>query len=201
MQHFTDHRQADTTDEIWFVEHPPIYTRGMSCKLTPFVGNGIEVVDTDRGGQITYHGPGQQMVYTLLDLRRLGIGIRQLVKLLEQAVINVIAGLGIIARRRTGAPGVYVEGAKIAALGLRVRRGCCYHGLCLNHCPDLVPFTAIDPCGFPGLPVTSLQELGIQVSGQRLQQLLIEQIAELLFYTPVTVCHRSEAVLHPLSLP
>ncbi len=176
MQAFTDQRQQETADEIWFVEHPPVYTRGMSCRLTPFINNGIEVVDTDRGGQITYHGPGQQVVYVLLDLRRLGIGVRRLVVVLEQVVIDILAGLGIIATRRSGAPGVYVDSAKIAALGLRVRRGCSYHGLCVNRNPDLTSFAAIDPCGYPGLAVTSLQQLGVCVSRQFLQQQLLIQL-------------------------
>ncbi|HED12352.1 MAG TPA: lipoyl(octanoyl) transferase LipB [Gammaproteobacteria bacterium] len=172
MQAFTDQRQPQTADEIWFVEHPPVYTRGMSCQLVPFSNNAIEVVDTDRGGQITYHGPGQQMMYTLLDLRRLGIGVRRLVSVLEQSIIAVLTAQGVAAERRAGAPGVYVGGAKIAALGLRVRRGCCYHGLCLNNNPDLAPFAAIDPCGYPDLPVTSLQQLGVRVSAEILQQQL-----------------------------
>jgi len=182
MQEFTDQRQTDAADEIWYVEHPPVYTRGMNCQLTPFISNGIEVVDTDRGGQITYHGPGQIMMYALLDLRRLGVGIRMLVKTLEQIVIDVLAAQGVIAERHAGAPGVYVDGAKIAALGLRVRRGCSYHGLCLNNNPDLTPFAAIDPCGYPGLPVTSLQQLGVQVTMQRLQQQLLANLRSQLDY-------------------
>ena len=163
MQNFTAAREAGTPDELWLLEHPPVYTLGLNCKAQhlPRTDNGIPLVKTDRGGQITYHGPGQIIVYTLLDLRRRGLGVRALVQKLEHAVIELLAGYGIAANGRADAPGVYVAGAKVAALGLRVRNGCCFHGLSLNVDMDLIPFRAIDPCGYPGLEVTRLRDLGI----------------------------------------
>lgn len=160
MQVFTDERDADRGDELWLVEHPPVYTLGLNGKpehvLDPA---GIPVVAVDRGGQVTYHGPGQTVVYALLDLRRLGLGPRQLVMALEQGVIDLLAEYEIDAIGHRDAPGVYVGGAKIAAVGLRVRRGCCYHGLSFNVSMDLEPFTRINPCGYPGMAVTQLGDL------------------------------------------
>jgi lipoyl(octanoyl) transferase len=157
MRSFTVSRGEETVDELWLVEHPPVYTLGQGASPVT-VGNGIPVVKSDRGGEITYHGPGQVVLYTLVDLARRGIKVKSFVCRLEQAVIDLI---GVRARRKSGAPGVYVEGAKIAALGIRVTRGRAYHGLALNVDMDLTPFTAIDPCGYPGLPVTQMRDLGV----------------------------------------
>ena len=163
MQAYTDGRAPDTADEIWVVEHPPVYTLGVAGRPEhlPRVANGIPVVRTDRGGQITYHGPGQAVIYLLLDLRRRGLTVRPLVRLMEQAVIDWLRRHGIAAEGRADAPGVYVRGAKIAALGLRIRNGCSYHGLAFNVAMDLSPFRAVDPCGYPGLEVTQARDLGI----------------------------------------
>ncbi len=160
MQDFTDRREADTPDELWLVEHPPVFTLGQAGKPEHVLDAGdIPVLRCDRGGQVTYHGPGQAVLYTLLDLKRADLGVKTLVSALEQAVIDLLASLGLTAERRVGAPGVYVAGAKIAALGLRVRRGCCYHGLSLNVAMDLAPFARINPCGYAGLAVTDLRAL------------------------------------------
>lgn len=161
MQEFTATRTADTADELWLVEHPPVYTQGMNGKPEHLLDVGdIPLVKTDRGGQVTYHGPGQIVVYVLIDLRRRGLGVRQLVGLLEQAVIDLLTGYGIAAQTRRDAPGVYVQGKKIAALGLRVRHGCSYHGLSLNVAMNLAPFQRINPCGYAGLEVTQLRDEG-----------------------------------------
>lgn len=165
MQAFTEQRTAETADELWLLEHPPVYTLGRNGKEEHLLDTGtIPVLRVDRGGQVTYHGPGQLVAYTLLDLRRRQLGVQSLVSRLEQAVINLLADHSILAERRSGAPGVYVEGRKIAALGLRVRRGCCFHGLSLNVSMDLAPFSRINPCGYRGLQVTQLAELGILTS-------------------------------------
>jgi lipoyl(octanoyl) transferase len=163
MQAFTTGRAADTADEIWVLEHPPVYTLGVASRSEhlPRLSNGIPVVKTDRGGQITYHGPGQAVIYLLLDLRRRGLSVRPLVRLMEQAVIAWLSRHGIAAEGRADAPGVYVRGAKIAALGLRIRNGCSYHGLAFNVSMDLAPFHAIDPCGYAGLEVTQARDLGM----------------------------------------
>lgn len=160
MQDFTAGRGPDTQDEIWLLEHPPVFTLGMAGKREHLLADiGIPVVPIDRGGQVTYHGPGQIVVYLLLDLRRRGYGVRELVRRIEQAVIDMLAGHGVAAERLAGAPGVYVGGAKIAALGLRVKNGCTYHGLALNVDMDLAPYRAINPCGYAGMAVTQLKEL------------------------------------------
>jgi lipoyl(octanoyl) transferase len=163
MQNFTAQRDATTSDEIWLVEHPPVYTLGIAARAQhlPRGANDIPIFKTDRGGQITYHGPGQLVAYLLLDLRRRGLSVRPLVKIMEHSVIDLLAEYGVNAGTRADAPGVYVGDAKIAALGLRIRRGYCYHGLALNVEMDLQPFAAIDPCGYPGLEVTQLRDLGI----------------------------------------
>ncbi|WP_324780130.1 lipoyl(octanoyl) transferase LipB [Thiobacillus sedimenti] len=162
MQDFTARRTPDTPDELWVLEHPPVYTLGQAGKAEHLIAaTDIPLVPIDRGGQITYHGPGQAVVYVLVDLRRRGYGIRELVVRMEQAVIDFLAARGASAARRAGAPGVYVDGAKIAALGLRVRHGCTYHGLALNVDMDLGPFAAINPCGYAGMPVTQCRDLGI----------------------------------------
>lgn len=160
MKAFTDSRNGETADEIWFVEHPPVYTLGLAGDASHVLDAGdIEVLPIDRGGQVTYHGPGQMVCYAMLDLRRRGLDIRSLVVCLEQAVIETVASYGIDAVGRRDAPGVYVDGAKLAAIGLRVRRGCSYHGLAFNIAMDLEPFARINPCGFAGMPVTQLSEL------------------------------------------
>jgi lipoyl(octanoyl) transferase len=176
MRRFTATRGEDTPDELWLLEHPPVYTLGQATEHPP-LANGIPLVKADRGGDITYHGPGQLVADTLVDLARRGIGVKAFVRLLEQAVIDLVGGR---AERRPGAPGVYVGGAKLAALGIRVRQGRAYHGLSLNVDMDLSPFAAIDPCGYPGLAVTQLSDLGIagtvQSVGDRLARLLVERI-------------------------
>ena len=160
MRDFTAARAADTADEIWLLQHPPVFTLGMAGKREHLLADiGIPVVAIDRGGQITYHGPGQIVIYLLLDLKRRGFGIKELVRRMEQAIIDLLAAIGISAERLAGAPGVYVAGAKIAALGLRVRNGCTYHGLSLNVDMDLTPFQAINPCGYPGMAVTQVSAL------------------------------------------
>ncbi len=160
MQDFTAGRSPDTQDEIWLLEHPPVFTLGMAGKREHLLADiGIPVVPIDRGGQVTYHGPGQIVAYLLLDLRRRGYGVRELVRRIEQAVIDVLAGYGVVAERLAGAPGVYVGDAKIAALGLRVKNGCTYHGLALNVDMDLAPYRAINPCGYAGMAVTQLKDL------------------------------------------
>jgi lipoyl(octanoyl) transferase len=178
MQSFTAARSADTPDELWLVEHPPVYTLGLNGKAQhlPRTENGIPVIKVDRGGQITYHGPGQILVYTLLDLRRRALGVRELVRKLEGAVIELLADYGIEATGRVDAPGVYVAGAKVAALGLRVRNGCCFHGLSLNVDMDLSPFHAIDPCGYPGLQVTQLHGLGIDEQAEIVADKLLAKL-------------------------
>ncbi len=157
MQAFTAARDAATPDELWLCEHPPVFTLGLAGKSEHLLRDiGIPVVKIDRGGQITYHGPGQLVCYLLLDLRRRGLTVKTLVRRMEQAVIDLLADRGIAAARLEGAPGVYIGGAKIAALGLKVKRNCCYHGLALNVAMDLAPFAAINPCGHPGMAVTQL---------------------------------------------
>jgi len=163
MRAFTAGRGPETADEIWLLEHPPVYTLGLAGRPEHLPAHTtIPVARIDRGGQVTYHGPGQLVMYTLIDLVRRGIGIRRLVDRLEESVIRLLAAHDVTAARRPGAPGVYVDGAKIAALGLRVRRAGCYHGLALNVDMDLAPFAAIDPCGMPGLAVTQTAALGIR---------------------------------------
>jgi len=160
MQDFNAQRDADTADEIWLCEHPPVFTLGLAGKPEHLLRDiGVPVVKIDRGGQITYHGPGQIVAYLLLDLRRRKLGVRELVNRMEQAIIDLLAEYGIAAVRLAGAPGVYVDGAKIAALGLRVKNGCCYHGLAVNVDMDLAPFAAINPCGYEGMAVTQMREL------------------------------------------
>ncbi len=161
MQAFTSARDEDTADELWLLDHDPVFTLGQAGKPEHVLAPGdIPVVNVDRGGQVTYHGPGQIVAYPLLDLRRLGVGVRELVRRIEQAVIDTLAHWNIRADRVCGAPGVYVDGAKIAALGLRVRRGCTFHGLAFNVAMDLEPFVRINPCGYKGLEVTQVVDLG-----------------------------------------
>lgn len=176
MRRFTRERDDATADELWLLEHSPVYTLGQGAAPV-HVANGIPVIAADRGGEVTYHGPGQVVLYTLIDLARRGIKVREFVRLLEQAVIDLI---GSRAARRPGAPGVYVDGAKVAALGIRVMRGRAYHGLALNVDMDLTPFHAIDPCGYPGLAVTQTHNLGLPGTpaeiGERLAGLVIEAL-------------------------
>ena len=173
MQAFTAQRTADTPDELWLLEHPPVYTLGQAGKVEHLIAaTDIPVVPIDRGGQITYHGPGQVVAYVLVDLRRRGFGIRELVGRMEQAVIDLLATQGVAAERLAGAPGVYVGGSKIAALGLRVRHGCTYHGLALNVDMDLAPFAAINPCGYPGMAVTQCRNLGVNLTLPQAEQAL-----------------------------
>jgi lipoyl(octanoyl) transferase len=163
MREFTARRDAGTPDELWVVEHPPVYTLGQGANpvFGPKAPNGIPVVQSERGGEITYHGPGQAVLYTLVDLQRRGIKVKAFVRRLEQAVIEFLGSHQVRAERRAGAPGVYVDGAKIAALGVRVTRGRAWHGLALNVDMDLSPFMAIDPCGIPGLKVVQARDFGI----------------------------------------
>jgi lipoyl(octanoyl) transferase len=177
MQDFTARRNADTEDELWLLQHPAVYTLGLNGKPEHLPQDtAIPVIKTDRGGQITYHGPGQIIAYLLLDMRRLNIGARGLVRRMEQSVIDLLEGYGISAQARIDAPGVYVNGSKIAALGLRIRQGCCYHGLALNVDMDLLPFRAINPCGHPGMQVTQLRDLGVADSLARLSEKLSEKL-------------------------
>jgi lipoyl(octanoyl) transferase len=177
MRDYTDNRDAGTPDALWVCEHPPVFTLGQAGRAEHVHDVGdIPLVPTDRGGQVTYHGPGQIIVYTLIDLRRRGIGIRDLVSLLENAVIDLLARHDVVAVARSDAPGVYVDGAKIAALGLRVRRGCSYHGLALNGDIDLTPFARIDPCGYRNMAVTRTQDLGIHTDTAQLAQQLVNNI-------------------------
>jgi len=181
MRQFTTSRADDTPDEIWLLEHPPVYTAGLACRPEHLPStSAIALERIDRGGQITYHGPGQVVMYTLLDLARRNLKIRTFVGMLEQAVIATLACYGVSAQRKSGAPGIYVDGAKIAALGLRVRSTGCYHGVALNVDMDLAPFLAIDPCGYPGLAVTQTRDLGITASTGELGEQLAAELTLLL---------------------
>jgi lipoyl(octanoyl) transferase len=184
MQNFTSERTADSTDQLWFLQHPPVFTQGLNGKPEHLLAPGaIPVIPIDRGGQITYHGPGQLIVYCLLDLKRSATGLRQLVSALEQSVIGLLAGYGISANSRADAPGVYVDDAKIASLGLRIRRGCSYHGLGLNVAMDLQPFQRINPCGYPGLRMTQLYDLGVDADLSKITDDLLAQLTRHLGYT------------------
>jgi lipoyl(octanoyl) transferase len=179
MRAFTARRNANTPDELWLLEHPPVYTLGLAADAAhgPKGDSAIPLVQVERGGEITYHGPGQVVLYTLVDLARRGIKVKQFVAMLEQSVIDL---LGSRAGRKPGAPGIYVGGAKVAALGIRVSRGCAFHGLALNVDMDLAPFSAIDPCGYPGLQVTQTRDLGMEESreilGRKLAGILIGKL-------------------------
>lgn len=178
MQRFTDTRDEHIGDELWVVEHTPVFTLGQAGKPEHVLAPGeIPVLQVDRGGQVTYHGPGQLVVYPLLDLRRLRIGVRDYVCKIEQALIDTLGEWNIIAERRDGAPGVYVGGAKIAALGIRVRRGCTFHGLSFNVAMDLEPFHRINPCGYQGLQVTSVLDLGGPSGMDAVKAVLLDQLA------------------------
>lgn len=165
MQRFTQDRDAQAADEIWITEHPPVYTLGLNGKREHLLNTGaIQVINSDRGGQVTYHGPGQLVIYILIDIKRLNLGVRQLVTTLEQAMIFALAQYGITAVARADAPGVYVGNKKIGSIGLRIKRNCSYHGLSINNNMDLRPFDHINTCGYPGLAVTQLADLGVTVS-------------------------------------
>lgn len=171
MRQFTDQRLAETNDEIWLLEHPPVYTLGQGGKGKHILrANGIPVIRSDRGGQVTYHGPGQIIAYVLLDIRQRNGGLRFLVRQLEEAVIRLLSDYGIKGCGNEKAPGVYVQGAKIAAIGLRLRRGCTYHGVSLNVAMDLSPFLDIDPCGYAGLAVTQMADYGVTADVKEIMQ-------------------------------
>jgi lipoyl(octanoyl) transferase len=181
MQHFTESRTEETPDEIWIVEHYPVYTLGLNGKSEHLLNPGsIPVVHCDRGGQVTYHGPGQLVVYPLLDMKRSKLGVRQLVTLLEQAMITTLALYRIAAYSRADAPGVYVDGKKIGSIGIRIKKNCSYHGLSLNNQVDLSPFKGINPCGYSNLEVTRLADLGVNLSNEELALPLIEAITQAL---------------------
>ena len=181
MRQFTSSRRQDTPDELWLLQHPPVYTAGLACRPEHLPrGSGIALERIDRGGKITYHGPGQVVMYTLLDLARRKLKIRAFVGLLEQAVIDTLAQYRVSAQRKNGAPGIYVNGAKVAALGLRVRSTGCYHGVALNVDMDLAPFLAIDPCGYPGLAVTQTRDLGITANVEEIGDRLAAKLTQLL---------------------
>ena len=165
MQRFTNSRDLNTPDELWFLEHHPVFTLGRNGKQEHLHNTGdIPVISTDRGGQVTYHGPGQLIVYPLLNIKRRRLGVQSLVRILEQSVIDLLSDYSLDAQRREKAPGVYVDDRKLAALGLRIRKGCSFHGLSLNADMDLSPFSMIDPCGYSGLEVTQLKDLGVDAS-------------------------------------
>jgi lipoyl(octanoyl) transferase len=185
MQAFTDARDAETPDELWIVEHEPVFTLGQAGKWEHVLMPGdIPVVPVDRGGQVTYHGPGQIVAYPLIDIRRARIGVREFVCKIEQAIIDTLEHWNIVAVRKPGAPGVYVAGAKVAALGLRVRRGCTFHGLAFNVNMDLEPFNRINPCGFQGLQVTHMMDLGGPSSLPDVEAVLVENLAQQLGMAP-----------------
>jgi len=199
MRAHVDGRTAESADEIWFLQHPPVFTQGQAGKAAHILdAGGIPVVQSDRGGQVTYHGPGQLIAYVMLDLKRCGIGPRELVRRLESAIIALLAELDIAAERRAGAPGVYVRAAKIAALGLRIRRGISFHGLSLNVDADLAPFSRINPCGYRGLEVTSLKVLGASFDCTGIARRLLPHLTAALYPdTVVSLSHASELTPDP----
>jgi lipoyl(octanoyl) transferase len=177
MQQFTLQRQADTPDELWIVEHPAVYTLGLNGKREHLLNIGdIPVIHSDRGGQVTYHAQGQVIIYTLLDIKRLNINIRQLVSLLEQAMIDTLAFYGIVAIAKADAPGVYVQGKKIGSIGIRIKNSCSYHGLSFNNDMDLTPFNFINPCGYKDLKVTQLSDLGVNIHTTELASFMSQAI-------------------------
>lgn len=189
MTDFTNQRTAETQDQLWLVEHPPVFTQGQAGKAEHLLFPGeIPVVQTDRGGQVTYHGPGQLVAYPLLDLKRLKIGVRDLVTHIEQTIIATLTHFQIASAAKPDAPGVYVDGKKIASLGLRVRRGCSFHGLALNVGMDLSPFLQINPCGYEGLAMTQIKDLiPNPPSLDQVQQQLVREFARKLGYEPCTI--------------
>lgn len=186
MHHYTDQRTAESRDEVWLVEHYPVFTQGQAGKAEHLLMPGdIPVVQSDRGGQVTYHGPGQQVMYVLIDVKRRKTGVRQLVTALEETVIAVLARFGVAARARPDAPGVYVGDEKICSLGLRIRKGCSFHGLALNVAMDLSPFLRINPCGYAGMNMTQLQHFRPEVTLADVRPLLAETFAQQLGYQQV----------------
>lgn len=201
MQAFTDARDPDTRDELWLVEHDPVFTQGQAGKAEHVLAPGdIPVVPVDRGGQVTYHGPGQLVAYPLLDLRRLGIGVRELVNRIEQCVIDTLATWNIQAQRREGAPGIYVGDAKVMALGLRVRRGCSFHGLAFNVAMDLSPFSRINPCGYQGLRVTQVLDLGGPGNLAEVAQVLVPLLARQFGLEPATAAGELPRIAAPATM-
>lgn len=187
MKDFTDARTVQTTDEIWLLQHPPVFTQGIAGKPEHLLcSHGIDVIKTDRGGQITYHGPGQLIAYLLLDIRRLKLGVRELVTRMENAVIGLLQNYRINAEARRDAPGVYVNGAKIASLGIKIKQQCCYHGIALNVDMDLTPFSYINPCGYRGLQVTQTRDLGITDSMDALTTKLADHLQQQLLQRNTT---------------
>jgi lipoyl(octanoyl) transferase len=187
MKRFTDGRTRETADEVWLVQHPPVFTQGQSGKPEHLLLPGdIPVVQVDRGGQVTYHGPGQLVAYLLLDVRRLGFGVRELVTRIERSLIDLLAGYGVDAAAKADAPGVYVDGAKIASLGLRIRNGCSFHGLALNVDMDLDPFKRINPCGYAGLAMTQLREQAGPIEFAEVSARLRAQLVKHLDYAEQT---------------
>jgi lipoyl(octanoyl) transferase len=178
MQAFTATRSADTPDQLWVTEHPPVYTLGLNRRGVRLPQNGIPVVNVDRGGKITYHGPGQLIIYCLIDLARNHLNVRQLVSILENSLIEFLAAHGVAAEARADAPGVYVAGKKIASLGLRLKNQCCYHGLSLNIDMDLQPFTDIDPCGYAGMQMTQTRDLNIALTMPDIAAELTQRLKE-----------------------
>lgn len=186
MHEFTDQRGSETTDEVWLVEHNPVFTQGQAGKAEHLLDTGdIPVVQSDRGGQVTYHGPGQQVAYILIDLRRIKLGVRDLVTHIENTVINTLSRFGFESNARPDAPGVYVDGKKICSLGLRIRRGCSFHGLALNINMDLAPFLRINPCGYQGMEMTQLATMNGPSELAEVQPVLIEELVKLLDYQSV----------------
>ncbi|WP_277252014.1 lipoyl(octanoyl) transferase LipB [Neptunomonas phycophila] len=187
MKAFNENRNAETIDEIWYLDHQPVFTQGQAGKVEHLLETGdIPVVQADRGGQVTYHGPGQLIVYLMLDLRRNGLGVRDVVTMMEQGVIATLAHFGVDAYAKPDAPGVYVEQAKVASLGLRVRRGCTFHGLAFNLDMDLSPFLRINPCGYAGMPMTQLVDLVPDADPQEAIRFLVDYLTHKIGYTSVS---------------
>ncbi|MCW8923219.1 MAG: lipoyl(octanoyl) transferase LipB [Gammaproteobacteria bacterium] len=194
MQRFTDQRNAQTIDEVWLVQHPPVFTLGKAGRREHLLDTGdIPVVQVDRGGQVTHHAPGQLIAYLMLDINRLGIGVRELVTRLENAIIDVLSEYGISAASRRDAPGVYVDDKKIAALGLRVRRGYCFHGLALNVDMDLEPFARINPCGYEGLEITQIANLVDDVDFDVVARKLLSRLKQQLKYSELVEVESNDA--------
>lgn len=195
MMQFTRDREQTTSDEIWCVEHPSVYTLGMAGKEEHILHSGdIPVIKTDRGGQVTYHGPGQLLVYLLIDLSRRHLTVKRYVSLIEEALINMCSTLNVTATRRKGAPGVYIDNKKVASLGIRVKKGCSYHGFALNVDMDLAPFKNINPCGYPGLQVTQLLEQGCHLNIYQAFSLLLPQLLNQLGYEKSNVVEKQKEI-------
>ncbi|EJK2116608.1 octanoyltransferase [Vibrio navarrensis] len=193
MHQFTDQRSEETCDEVWLVEHNPVFTQGQAGKAEHLLNTGdIPVVQSDRGGQVTYHGPGQLVVYFLINLRRKKLGVRDLVTTIENLVINTLKAYNIDSAARPDAPGVYVDGKKICSLGLRIRKGCSFHGLALNVNMDLSPFLRINPCGYQGMEMVQVSELGGPNELATIEQQLIKELVNLLGYEQVTFSTEAE---------